>query len=273
MGKWQFYYRIANFSIVIQGIDPQLEALAASLYEGARCEQTEPQICFDLAVCADGLLLECAGERLGVADSLNDFFQLVEWQLTAAFMRGLDAFYQLHAAVAVYKGHALVLCGPSAAGKTSLLIGLATLGAVAYTDEIALFAAEDLRVYPFPRDLIVHRGTQQLFPATVTDLPAWKIFREYRFLSPIVFGGNGACVPVPCSRLIFPVRKSAMAPQLHPLGQAEAANRLVQQSFSLWDWGETAVEMVGRLVESCPASELVFADAHEAAALLLDSEV
>jgi hypothetical protein len=41
----------------------------------------------------------------------------------------------------------------------------------------------------------------------------------------------------------------------------------------MWDWGEAAVEMVGRLVESCPANEIVFADAREAAALLLDSEV
>jgi hypothetical protein len=41
----------------------------------------------------------------------------------------------------------------------------------------------------------------------------------------------------------------------------------------MWDWGEAAVEMVGRLVKSCPANEIVFADAREAAALLLDSEV
>ena len=86
-------------------------------------------------------MLRCAGEELGVADSLNDFFQMVEWQLTEAFMRGLSAFYQLHAAVAVYRGSALILSGPSEEGKTSLLVGLTSAGAPAYTDEIALFAA------------------------------------------------------------------------------------------------------------------------------------
>ena len=47
----------------------------------------------------------------------------------------------------------------------------------------------------------------------------------------------------------------------------------MQQSSSMWDWGDVAVEIVGRLVESCLASEMVFAAAREASALLLDSEV
>ena len=55
--------------------------------------------------------------------------------------------------------------------------------------------------------------------------------------------------------------------------QTEAAERLLEQSFSLWDWGEAGVELVGRLVETHPARELVFADAREAVALLLASEV
>jgi hypothetical protein len=62
-------------------------------------------------------------------------------------------------------------------------------------------------------------------------------------------------------------------PKLRSLGQAEAASRLLEQSFTLWDWGEAGIELVGRLVEACPARELVFADAREAVAHLLASEV
>ena len=76
-----------------------------------------------------------------------------------------------------------------------------------------------------------------------------------------------------CRALLFPGRKGAGGAQLRSLGQAEAASRLLQQSFSLWDWGDAAVELLGRLVESCPASELSFADAREAEALLQKSEV
>ena len=189
MGKWRFHYQIADYAIALEGVDTRLESLAASLYGGARCGDTAPQLCFVLGAHADRFTLRCAGEELGVADSLNDFFQMVEWQLTEAFMRGLSAFYQLHAAVAVYRGSALILSGPSEAGKTSLLVGLTAAGALAYTDEIALFAAEDLRVHPFPRDLIIHRGTQQLFPETVADLPPWKIHSEYCFFRPLYLAG------------------------------------------------------------------------------------
>ena len=161
---------------------------------------------------------KCAGGEIVAADSLNKFFQLVEWQLTETFMRGLNSFYKLHAAVAVCKGRALILCGPSEAGKTSLLIGLAASGALAYTDEIALIAEGDLRLLPFPRDLIVHQGTQRLFPESVADLPTWKDFDAYRFVAPIVFGGHSSQAPVPCRALLFPVRKSSARAILHPLG-------------------------------------------------------
>ena len=57
------------------------------------------------------------------------------------------------------------------------------------------------------------------------------------------------------------------------LGQTEAAGRLLEQSFNLWDRGEDTIEVIGRLVETCSARELVFGDAREAAALLLASEV
>ena len=43
-----------------------------------------------------------AGGEIVAADSLNKFFQLVEWQLTETFMRGLNSFNKLHAAVAPY---------------------------------------------------------------------------------------------------------------------------------------------------------------------------
>jgi len=53
-------------------------------------------------------MLKCAGGEIVAADSLKKFFQRVEWQLTETFMRGLNSFYKLHAAVAVCKGRALI---------------------------------------------------------------------------------------------------------------------------------------------------------------------
>ena len=183
-------------------------------------------------------------------------------------MEGLGAYCQLHAAVAVHRGRAIVLCGAPEAGKTSLVVGLALAGADFYSDEVALFDPERFDVHPFRRDLIVHRGTHELFPELETNLPAWKVFPDYCCVPPRTVGGG-----VPCGALVFPVRKPGAAARWSVLGQTEAAGRLLEQSFNLWDRGEDTIEVIGRVVETCSARELVFGDAREAAALLLASEV
>ena len=106
--------------------------------------------------------------------------------------------------MAVCGDRALLMFGPSEAGKTSLLIGLATSGARAYTDEIALIASDDLRIHSFPRDLIVHSGTQSKFPEILFEQSTWKYFCSYRFVSPVAFKGYGQEAPaVPnCVRLV-----------------------------------------------------------------------
>ena len=268
MGRWQPHYRIANCAIALRGSDAQLQALAASLYEGARCETVEPDIRFDLASDEGRLSVQREGDVYRGARSCAELFQAVEWRLTEAFMEGLGAYCQLHAAVAVHRGRAIVLCGAPEAGKTSLVVGLALAGADFYSDEVALFHPERFDVHPFRRDLIVHRGTQKLIPELETSLPAWKVFPDYCCVPPRTVGGGG-----PCGALVFPVRKPGAAARWCVLGQTEAAGPLLEQSFNLWDRGEDTIEVIGRLVETCSARELVFGDAREAAALLLASEV
>ena len=116
MGRWQPHYRIANCAIALRGSDAQLQALAASLYEGARCETVEPDIRFDLASDEGRLSLQREGDVSRGARSCAELFQAVEWRLTEAFMEGLGAYCQLHAAVAVHRGRAIVLCGAPEAG-------------------------------------------------------------------------------------------------------------------------------------------------------------
>ena len=273
MGRWQLHYRIADCAIVLRGFDARLQALAASLYEGARCETVEPDIRFDLASDEGRLSLQREGDASRGARSCAELFQAAEWRLTEAFMEGLGAYCQFHAAVAVHRGRAIVLCGAPEAGKTSLVVGLALAGADFYSDEVALFDPERFDVHPFRRDLIVHRGTQKLFPELETNLPAWKVFSDYCYVPPRAVGASAAGGGAPCGALVFPVRKPGAAARWSVLGQTEAAGRLLEQSFNLWDRGEDAIEVIGRLVETCPARELVFGDAREAAALLLASEV
>ena len=73
MGRW--HYRIADCAIALLGFDARLQALTASLYEGACCETVEPDIRFDLASDEGRLSLQREGDVPRGARSCAELFQ------------------------------------------------------------------------------------------------------------------------------------------------------------------------------------------------------
>ncbi len=273
MSGWQCLYRIEDCILAVEGVDPALRVWAESLYPCIRCEQGEVQRHF--TVFSEGELFGLReGNTVIAVGDLGELFCAAEWHLTQTFMQGLSRFYLLHAAVVAVAGRALVLCGASDSGKTSLAVGLGLRGAEVYGDEIAPFAVDSLRVHAFARDLVVHAGTLRLFPQMEAklNLPVWKITDEYRFVPPQHWCAE-AGPPVPCAALLFPVLCTGAEPQLRRLGQAEVAERLLEQSFNSVGWFKRGLDVVGQIVERHPAWELVFGDASQAAAHVLNLEV
>lgn len=200
---------------------------------------------------------------------LPGFFQAVEWALTEACLAGLGTFLQVHAGVVAHHGQGWLLAGPPESGKTSLVLGLVAAGATVLTDEIALLDPHALHLTPFPRDLIVRRGTERRFAGILPGpVPAFKRFPEHCHLCPADLG-PAVVGPIPVTRLVFPCLAPARSPGRCPLGQAEAARRLLDQALNLDRWGGLGVEAVAALVERCPAVEAVFADGRIAARSLL----
>ncbi len=274
MPEWRAAYRIGDSALVLWGASPALEAWAASLYPCARSgDRADAARAFYLAEQEGAYGLWEKGEQIAVAATQSAFFIELEWRMTRVLMEGLHQRYQLHAGVVARNGGALVLCGASGAGKTSLCVALGLRGAVVYSDEVAAFDMNTLRIDPFPRDLIVHAGTQSLFPELASlDVPPWKCFADRKHLPP-----RGWCAqaegPVPCRALLFPRLQAGGPSVLRRLGQAEAAQRVLEQSFSVAQWEQRAIDAVAALVEHHPAWELVFADARGAADILWDSEI
>jgi hypothetical protein len=193
----------------------------------------------------------------------------VEWALTEACLAGLGSFLQVHAGVVAHRGQGWLLAGPPECGKTSLVLGLVAAGATVLTDEIALIDPDVLHLTPFPRDLIVRRGTERRFAGILPGpVPTFKRFPEHCYLCPADLGPP-AVGPLPLTRLIFPRLAPARSPGRRPLGQAEAARRLLDQALNLDRWGGRGVEAVAAMVERCPALEVVFADGRLAARSLL----
>jgi hypothetical protein len=66
----------------------------------------------------------------------------------------------VHAGVVAWKGQGILIPGSGSLGKTSLVIELLRLGAVYYSDELALFDRRGL-VRPYPRPLAVRHGEKR----------------------------------------------------------------------------------------------------------------
>ena len=275
VARWSFLYRIADYVFAVQGSDPTLQDLARGLYSATRTRCGPPSACFVLERQKDWFALLHNGVEICCSSCLAVFFREVEWALTEAIMAALGHYYQVHAGVVSQERRARLLIGHSDAGKTSLVLALAERGAVVFTDEVALIEPGGLQVVAFRRDLIVHRGSQGLFPELMqgADSPSFKNFDEYRYVSPLTIGLQQFQEKAAIVQLVFPVLRSGSQMALCSLGQAEAARRLLEQAFNLAHWGPRGTELTGRLVETCPSIELVFEDAREAADLILESEI
>ena len=192
-------------------------------------------------------------------------------------MSGCRALFQVHAGAVAMHGAGLLVCGPSGSGKTSLVIGLTGHGATILTDEVGLLQTDmgrphsvEIDLIPFPRDLIVHRRTQQLFPRSAYgEEPCFKRFPEHCHLPPDrMDSASEPPASVPLTRLLFTSFQSGGGLALARLGPAEAARLLMLETFNLESLGARCTELLARVVESGPAWVIRYAAAVRASALV-----
>lgn len=244
-----------------------LREVAAELYSGAAVAAGESWVEYVCRRVEGGFALCRRGRTLARAATLGGFFQEAEWVLTHESLLHLGRFFQVHAGTAACQGRAQLLVGPPEAGKTSLTLALGLRGWSMLGDEIALIGAAALEVWACRRDLILRPGTQALLFSETPSLPAFKWAEGNCYFSPRLVGPPPE-EPAEVAGLVFPALRPGAGVSRQPLGRAEAARRLLEQAMNLGDWGAEGVELVGRLVERCPAVELVFGDARRAAEML-----
>jgi hypothetical protein len=269
---WSFRRRIAGYTFALEGDDPLLREVAAELYSGAPAEGGRPWARFVCGRLKQGFVLRRRGRILARAATLGGFFQEAEWALTLEVLRRLGGFFQVHAGTVARQGRAWLLAGPPESGKTSLALALALRGWALFGDEIALIDAPSLKAWACRRDLILRPGTRALLRPEMGQVPDFKWADGDCYFSPRLVGPAPE-EPAELAGLVFPALRRGAGAGREPLGRAEAARRLLEQAMNLGDWGAKGVELVGRLVEGCPAMELVFGDAREGAAALSEVPV
>ena len=263
--------RIADYVFSLESDDPQLRPVGAALYGGCDSGEVLVDDRFVLARRgADLILSGDDGAEWCRRHDLGDFFVDAEWALTDAAMAQLNKLFQVHGAAVAAGRKGVLLVGAHGAGKTSMAIALARHGAALLTDEVALVQPADLELTPFRRDLILHSGSERMFPELAgRDCVLFKRRADCRHLTPLAVDPESPELPVHLRHIVFPLFRPDASTSIRCIGEAEVARILLRQSFNLEEFGERGLELVARMVETCNAVEVEFGDAREAAAALM----
>ena len=141
-----------------------LELVARVLPFGSRIEGTQsPDAVFSLALAA-GIATSDAPHRLyedsallQSSPDLEVLLRRLESVLHFAVASHARSSLFVHAGVVGWRGHAILLPGPSMSGKSSLVAALLRAGAVYYSDEYAVVDGQG-RVGPYAKPLLLRKS-------------------------------------------------------------------------------------------------------------------
>ena len=159
-----------------------------------------------------GLEILVDGANAGTAPSPLTAIPQVQRALDEAVVRCQTDVAVVHGGVVAHDGRAILLPGPTHAGKSTLVAELVCRGAPYFSDEYALIDT-DGRVHPYPRPLLLRDGSGHDLPRLAAEL-----------------GGTVAHEPLPAG-LIVGVRYAPDAsPLLQAMSQAEGVLLLLRNT-------------------------------------------
>jgi hypothetical protein len=118
-----------------------------------------------------GFDAHAGAQAMASRDTLPAIYEHVQYLVDEAMVKRLTHAAAVHAGVVAWHGRAVLLPGPSGAGKTTLVAELLQRGAEYYSDEYALLDPEG-RVEPYPRPLLLRHGSGNRRPALAAEWQA-----------------------------------------------------------------------------------------------------
>jgi hypothetical protein len=214
-------------------------------------------------VRADGRLLARAG-------SVPEALALLEHHVVRLAVARTRVPLLVHGAAAAWYGRGLLLCGPKAAGKTTLVARLVQLG-LRYLADDCVPVDDDARLGPLPRPLGLKPGSLEVLAPFGRALPRRSYGHEPGGRDRVLVlpaRTRIATSPVPGRVIIFPQHRQGAPSRLEGMRRAEALLRLVTETFRHRGSRGPAFRTAARLVRACSVYRLTFGDARAAAPLL-----
>ncbi|MGI8686882.1 MAG: hypothetical protein ACR2MO_17635 [Acidimicrobiales bacterium] len=210
------------------------------------------------------------GGRALWAPTVPGLARSLVWLLNALALQAPSPDVHVHAAVAGRHGRAVIFPGRSGAGKTTLVAALSLDGWDYLSDEVAALDLHGDVVRPYPRPLALEQGSWAMFPDAgdrwPDDVP--ELVTDLRLLLPATLGTSAPPEPARPAAIVFPEVVAGATTALHPIGRAEALERLVSLTFNLGALGAPGFQGLARAVAGSSCRRLVLDGVRSAPALV-----
>jgi hypothetical protein len=183
------------------------------------------------------------GRIVGNYAYVEEFLLELEHIIMDDVMMQLTNLFFVHAAVLVKNKEAVILAGPSHAGKSTLAMALSRRGYYYLSDEVAPIEPKNYMVYPFPRGIKLRKEVLEVL--ALQDCLAGK--RQY-----IVDVGNKDIIDANSSfeikYILFPTYVPSKVPELTPVSAAIALGMLAKCSLNFHTFGGDPLSFLTELV-------------------------
>jgi hypothetical protein len=271
-----FTFRAQEAEVTFRVDDPELIPLASKLHSCAcvgcaPCEHGHPA---DLAWGGAGNYeIWIAGELWAAELTRENLFLQSENLVTQMLLRKLPGFLQIHAGAVARAGKALMICGPSRAGKTSITLACLLDGWEWISDEFVLIPeAGSRQLHGLPRNFNIKESSFVQFPETRPLSHSLEIYSapramRVRFVDPAQLPGSNHAQSAELGAIIFPEFVPVpQRPQLRPKSQLQAVDLLMQQVNLSQPWAPRWLSTTSARI---PTFDLLYHNPRETPSLLL----
>jgi hypothetical protein len=190
-------------------------------------------------------------EDMGTARSDAQALRLVAWVVSRQARRSVQHLPVLHAAVLAGRSGAVVLCGGTQTGKSTLTVAGVARGLHYLSDDMAILDVDAVTVEPFARPIMLRAGGRRLLHQRAvlreSDLPPDS--EEETF---VAAGRVGRVATEPLPVVAVAVIGRGDDPALEPLSPAATLQALVSHCVTLESDGAARFAELARLAGSCP---------------------
>jgi len=271
-------FKVGNVHISISSTIPEVVEHFEALYCSYELLDKSEFIDFYIQVLAPSIFRRFFRPQVNFSfDGFFPFKPLPYSQAAAMFEWGLNwcitthshQYLMIHSSIVEKNGEILILPGASGKGKSTLCAALVCSGWRLYSDEMALIAIENGKIFAVPRpislknqslNIIQGFSNDVVFGSTVTntakgDLAFMKVPEQS------LEGISGDAIP---SKIIFPFYKGKSATHFQAVSKGTAFMQMIENSFNYNALGKTGFEVLSKIIENCDCFNLTYDSLEEA---------